>query len=367
VLTTDNFAQFQMALAHSRLFPDEHLNAGLLPQFPLSGLGFAFNGNLLSSSADPLTVVHTKNRGYPIAPTQAVTTPSGAVIAPYPLNRGLALSDFSYWTWRDTAKLDVGGPNGAGADPRRLQAVTPPGVTKVSFYPVNKVPTIGLPLLTEIRTYPDAQATGVNSFSVAIALNSSARPYFRAFASGGVNPITGNVTVVDPDQTAVATGGVNPQNGLPTIGTDNVFYYGQADFVVRISRCHTRWLDTQSAQTVFATPLLTLEGNPGPGASAVLAFRGASALTNTLPTTWKDAARYDAYGNPYSFLQLAALNLPATSFTPLYFPSTSDASWRADLSTLDGARFVQVRLSFLANAATGETTAVDSLALAYRR
>jgi hypothetical protein len=99
----------------------------------------------------------------------------------------------------------------------------------------------------------------------------------------------------------------------------------------------------------------------------VLAFRGASALTNTLPTTWKDAARYDAYGNPYSFLQLAALNLPATSFTPLYFPSTSDESWRADLSTLDGARFVQVRLSFLANAATGATTAIDSLALAYRR
>lgn len=368
VLTTDNFAQFQMALAHSKFLPDEHVSTSLLPASPLSGLSVSFNSNLLSSNADPLTVVHAKSRGYPIAPTQAVTTPSGAVIAPYPLNRGLALSDFSYWTWRDTAKLDVGGPNGLGADPRQLQNVTPPGVAKVSFYPVNKVPTIGLPLLTEIRTYPDVQASGVNSFSVAIALNSSARPYFRAFSSGGVHPITGQATVVDPDQSAFATGGINPNNGAPTLGTDNVFYYGQADFVVRISRCHTRWLDTQSSQTVFATPLLTLEGSPAPGTSAVLAFRGASSLSNALATTWRNAAYYDAYGDPYSAAQIAALNLPGTTpFAPQFFPNTSDASWRANLSSLDGARFVQVRLSFLANAATGATTAVDSLALAYRR
>jgi hypothetical protein len=176
------------------------------------------------------------------------------------------------------------------------------------------------------------------------------------------------VKVVDPDQTSLATGGVNPQNGAPTIGTDNVFYYGQADFVVRISRCHTRWLDTLSSQTVFAAPLLTLEGSPAPGASAVLAFRGASSVTNTLATTWLNAALYDAYGDSYSAAQFTALNLPGTTpFTPQFFPNTSDASWRANLSGLDGARFVQVRLSFLANAATGETTAVDSLALAYRR
>jgi len=367
VLTTDNFTHFRMALAHSRYLPDENLGGGLLPEFALSGLVAAFDANQLSASADPLTVVHDKSRGYPIAPAQAVTTPSGAVIAPYPLNRGIALSDFSYWTWRDTAKLELGGPNGAGADPRRLQAVTPPGAAKVSFYPVNKAPTIGLPLLTEIRTYPDVQATGVNSFSVAIALNISARPYFRTFSSGGVNPITGAVKIVDPDQSNVANGGVNPQNGFPTPFGDNRFYYGEADFVVRISRCHTRWLDTQSSQTVFATPLLTLEASPGPGASAVLAFRGASALTNTLPTTWRDAARYDSYGNAYTSQQSLALNLPATSFVPLFFPNSSDASWRTNLSSLDGARFVQVRMSFLANATTGATTAVDSLALAYRR
>ena len=60
------------------------------------------------------------------------------------------------------------------------------------------MPTIGLPMLMEFRTYPSTQANGQNGFRIAIAINSSANPFFRNFSTGGV--LNGQTLIVDPDQ-----------------------------------------------------------------------------------------------------------------------------------------------------------------------
>ncbi len=365
-LVADNFTQFQISLAHSRYLPDEALDFGLLPTYPASGVVTSFANNVSSPTDDPLTVVHPKARGYAVNPADAAVSPSGDVIAPYPLNRGVAPSQFSYWTWRDTSKQVVGAPNGTGADTGRLQQIVGAGASDKGFYPANKAPTIGLPLLTEFRTYPDAGANGLNSFSIAIAINSSARPFFRAYSSGGVNPLTGAVTLVDPDNANVASGGINPTNGAPTMPADNVVYYGQADFVVRVSRMHTRWIDALSSQTQFAPLLLDFANGPPLGTGVVAAFRGASAISSTSTANWLDATRYDSYGDGYTSAQLTQLGLPSSeAFVPAFFPNVADATWRSNVAALDGARFVQARLSFVCDPLTGATPVLDSFGLAY--
>jgi hypothetical protein len=367
-LVADSFTQFQISLAHSRYLPDEAVDFGLLPYYTFSGVVRTFANNVSSQAEDPLTVVHPKVRGYAVNPADAAVTPSGDVIAPYPLNRGVAPSQFSYWTWRDTSKQVVGAPNGAGADTSRLQQVVGVLASNKGFYPANQVPTIGLPLLTEFRTYPDAGANGLNAFSIAIAINSSARPFFRAHSTGGVNPMTGAVTLVDPDNANVASGGINPTNGSPTMPADNVVYYGQADFVVRVSRMHTRWIDAHSAQTQFAPVLLDFANGPPLGTGVVAAFRGASAISSTAAANWLDATRYDSYGDGYTSAQLSMLGLPSNeAFVPAFFPNAADATWRANVANLDGARFVQARLSFVCDPLTGAAPILDSFALAYGR
>lgn len=364
-LLADSFAQFQMSFAHSRFLPDEHLQASLLPSYPLSGLVTSFASNVSSPTLDPLTVVHAKSNGYVINPADVGQSTSGDVIAPWPLNRNVPPSQFQYWTWRDTAKQVVGGPNGFGADPRRMaQAAIPGAVT--GFYPVNQVPTIGLPLLTEFRTYPDVNAQGLNGFRIAIAINSSARPYFRTHSTGGPDPTTGQIRFIDPDNEPVATGGPNTSAANLTAPGDTAVPYGQADFLVRVSRMHTRWFDTNFATPRFADAVLDLRGGPTTGTQVIAAFRGASTLTNVSAAGWRDASRYDAYGDGFSGAQLQKLGLPTTaSFAPVYYPTPSDSSWSSSAPQLDGARFVQIRLTFLSDPISGAFARVDSLALAF--
>lgn len=364
-VVADSFAQFQMSFAHSRFLPDEHISQILLPDYPLSGLVSSFASNVSSNAEDPLTIVHPKTSGYVINPADAGTSMNGDAIAPWPLNRNVPPSQFQYWTWRDTGKQVLGAPNGFGADLRRLEQVGAAGAL-TGFHPANQTPTIGLPLLTEFRTYPDAAALGSNGFSIAIAINSSARPFFRAFSAGGVHPTTGQVRLIDPDNEPNATGGIDPTTGQPTFWGDNVVSYGQADFVVRVSRMHTRWFDTSYAQPQFATAIVDLRGAAPAGAQVIAAFRGASALTSNTTSGWRDASRYDAYGDGYTAAQLQKLGLPtAAAFTPVFFPLANDGAWRSSASQIDGARYVQVRLTFLSEPQTGAAARVDTLALAF--
>jgi hypothetical protein len=372
----DNFTQFQMSFAHSKYLPDEQLSTALLPNWPNSGLVAKFEDNLLDKTSDPLTVVHPKAKGYTLAPNDTKIATSGAVIAPWPLNRGVPQTEFVYWTWRDTGKIAVAAPSGDGADPQRLTQISGKGAGINKFYPVNKVPTIGLPLLMEFRTYEDAKANGQNGFKVAIALNSSSQPFFRAFSTGGINPNNpGQITKVDPDTETTAKGGVS-QNGLPSPGRDNVVYFGQGDFLVRVSRVHTIWFDTLppgSANTIYSDPVIEPGASLAPaGTQLLLAFRGATQITLNSPPPgvlpYRDANLMDAYGDGFTSAQLTLLSLSSSlSFTPQFYPVSTDKSWKSNVSAINNANFFQARVTFITNPITGLVPELTSLGFAFRR
>ncbi|MCC6409538.1 MAG: hypothetical protein IT453_20435, partial [Planctomycetes bacterium] len=255
-------------------------------------------------------------------------------------------------------------PNGYGAETSKFVEVMHVGTAGVP-YSKDHVPTIGLPLLMEFRCYPNGGAAGLNDFQIALAINSSAAPFFRAFSSGGTLA-SGQTKVVDPDAEPVATGGVSPL-GFPTLPADNVFYYGQADFVVRVSRAHTIWFDTELGAPSFATPVLEPVASLQPaGTQIVVAYRGATAIGNppsgSNGASWVNADNFDFYGESRSS---GLGGSAAAQFAPTFL--NGDGAWKSSISTLDGARYVQARISFIANAASGATPQLDSFGLAYRQ
>jgi hypothetical protein len=348
----DQYSEFRMALAHSKYLPDEFQNPmTLLPQWPLSGVSKTFDDNQLDPVGDPLKVVHPKTAGYTVNPIDSFVSATGTAMMPWPMNQNLPPAQFQRYTWRDTAITAVGGPNGAGVDVLNQVLV---GGGKAGVYAANKVPTIGLPLLMEFRCYPDASANGLNLFKINLAINSSSRPAMRAFSTGGVL-INGSQFLVDPDNTPVANGGI--VNGQPTNqGLDGVFYEGQADFVVRVSRMHTIWLDTVAFTTQHVPAVVEPSAAQQPaGTQIVLAFRGAINVTSAAGTqNSKDATRYDPYGDPQGS--------PAP-FSVTYF--NNDSSWKSTTAAVNNLRFVQVRASFIANPDTSGTPEISGLGLAY--
>ena len=199
----------------------------------------------------------------------------------------------------------------------------------------------------DFKCAPDAQALGLNALRIALAVNTAPLPVFRAFSAGGVDS-SGNVQMVDPYSDPIAMGGFNPSSnppGQPTLAVDNVFHFGQADFVVRVSVMHTIWFDTGSTATRFADAVAIERGVlPGaPGTDVAVALRGADSLGSLAGLA--DADLIDFYGEDDG--------------TPTQFFG-GDASWKSDPSDLDGARYVQARITMISDASTGRTTAVDA-------
>lgn len=349
-VVSDAFSQFEIRLAHSRFLPDESLNPALLPSFPFSGLVSTFAGNLLDPVQDPQRVVHPRARGYALDPNDRFTAPTGTVMMPFPLNRGLPASQFEYYTWRDTTITSRAAPSSPGA-PTQIEANVL-GTFPIGTYPTGFVPTIGLPLLMEFRCYPDAGALGLNGFDVSIASSSSPQPNFRAFSAGGVNS-SGSTVVRDPDLQTTALGGFAAGTGAPTPGVENTFYLGQMNLVTRISRAHTIWFDLGGPATQYSQPVVapSAAGQPA-GTQVVLAFRGATAVTGPART---DAGALDAYGNA----------APASSTVTFL---NNDAGWKNQASpALVGARLLQMRVSFVSNAETGARPELTALGLGWRR
>lgn len=367
----DNFTEFQLAVAHGFPLPDETTNTGLLPVYRFSGMVEEFNMNLLDpdpQGTDPLTVIAPKVNGYFVDPQLTQTATTGIKIFPWPFNVNVALKDFIYWTWRDTAKTKLGGRTGGGAgpgaDPQRLFQITQQGL--VGFYTQGKLPTIALPLLTEFRCYPDTAAFGLNGFKTSFAINSSYRPTFRAFSTGGV--VGTNITVVDPDASPTATGGINPMTGGSTQPVDNTVYWGQVDFVVRVSRMHTIWLDAKGASQ-FAEPVLEPNNTVQPvGTQVSVAFRGASNVFALNGTPWLDSQNYDPYGNSFTQAQLTALGNTTNPLLITYFPNPNgplQKEWTNNISTLNGASWLQARVSFVSNAESDVSAELSALGFGF--
>lgn len=352
-VVADSFPEFSITLGHGDKLPDELADPlSQFPAYPASGLGTVFSDNFL----EPGEVVHPRSSGYVVSPADLYTSTTGTVLIPYPLNRGIAVEDYQHYTWRDTSIQSVGGSSGAGVP--LDQEILINGLGPDKNYAAGSVPTIGLPLLSEFRVYPAAQGLGLNALDVSLATNSSPRPNFRAYSAGGIDA-NGNPVLVNPDFETVASGGFNPGSippGAPTMPADNTFYIGAVDFVTTKSRAHSIWLDTRSTAPSFNQA--NLLGDLPAGTSIELAFRGADAIVGGAPGQpfyiGADAAGLDPYGDP----------LPEPSAgTPSFFGG--DASWKADISSLSGARFVQVRISFLGDPVDSEVAKLDGLALSW--
>jgi hypothetical protein len=404
-VNADSFDLFEMSLSHANKLPDEALNPqtgpwALLPKFPFSGLyagGQPFAANVLSDPHNQLEVVHERGLGYVIDPANLFTNLNGTKLIPWPLNRTKAPKDYLYFTWRDTAIQGVIGDRGPGIDPQRmfnlqmpvtgmLAGDVAPGGLPASAGPnpgkqdtqLPGVPSIGMPLLMEFKCFPAQNtAVGLNALDISLAINSSARPNLRAFSSGGYNQ-SNQAVIKNPDLQSSPDGGFDPASQPPGMKTkqvaDNSLYIGQVEFVVRVSRMHTRWFDTGDVNgRLFYAPVVEPDALLQPlGTQIQLHFRGADeSSTFGAPLGGSgayDAGLLDAYGDvpPPSaagyprFDRMSEKNVGVS-----FVPGSGDFTWKTAIGAIDGATFFQCRVTFINNAATGLSPELSALGFAH--
>ncbi len=372
-VVADVYSEFEIRLSHGHYLPDEHLSpTSLLPTKPQSGLvKTAYADNVLVDPESPQAIVHPKPLGYTVNPIDLFQSTTGTLMVPYPLNKTAAGQTGTY-TWRDTAIQAEAGPNGNGIDLQIMEDVgtIPPGQTG-AIAVTGQVPSIGLPLLMEYRTYPDVGAVGLNAFDISLAINTSRIPAFRVFSAGGVDS-SGSTVLKDPDLEVVPSGGFNPFStppGQPTPPDDNSFYIGQMDLVTRISRAHTIWIDTGIGAGVdFVAPVLEPKPENQPGDTEVIvAWRGATAIVGqsgpAAAGTAFDADTIDPYGDIRN-------GVP----TPLYLGDSDDVvfvgvpndeTWKDEINDIDGARYAQARITFVGDTDAMLTSSLTSLGVAF--
>jgi len=216
------------------------------------------------------------------------------------------------------------------------------------------VPSFGLPLLVELKCFPSDLAVGLNSFDVSTANSLVSTPNFRAYSAGGVNTV-GGLEVVLPDSEDVPQGGFNANSAPPgrrtTTTADGVFYIGQLDTVVRVSRMHTVWLDSGNlVSPTWLTPILDPANTAQPtGTQVLLEFRGTqnfSTLTGPF-----NAANLDVFGNP----------VPSTLY------STTPTDWSTDVTIGNTRRYLQMRMTFFNNISTGTSPELNAVVLPFLR
>lgn len=351
---SDLYPLFEIRLAHTPWLPDEAPQANGAPRHPLSGLPALgkFDDNVLGGPRGGQVVVHPRGLGYRLRPADMFLSTSGTPLLPFPWNRSGA--ERTTYTWRDTALLGRGGPRGVGVpldievgDPLRLDT----GIG--SYYGPTEVASVGLPLLWEIRCYPTASAIGFNSLDVLLAFPGWPSPYWRAFSTGGIDT-SGRPVEVDPDLAQFPSGGFNPNSSPPGLPTpqvaDNSFYVGQIDTVVRLSRAVTIWIDTGTTEPRYVAPVLEPRLQPD-GTSILPEFRGAHDFSPDAGLGPFDAALLDPYGD----------------FREGTVVHAGDGDWSPDITSANGARFLQVRFTFFNNIDIGLAPELDSFGVAYER
>ena len=359
----DHYSEFEIALAHGARLPDEVLDpASLFPSFANSGLRASYALNVEGTQ----DVVHPRQSGYTINPADQYVSASGTVMMPFPLNAGAAPGDEEVFTWRDTALGGRAAPLGGGAPVDQFYVVNGQSVP-AKRYPANEVPSVGLPLLMEFRTFPDTGALGLNSFDVSLATNSSARPYFRAFSAGGIDQ-SQNVVFVDPDLETEANGGFiqswSPP-GAQSFGRVATFMFGSMVLVVRVSRSVTTWFAASVSGGVASNPAFTpativpaWHEQPA-GTSVEIAYRGATSVTTQ--AALDDARTLDIYGDWYA----SPVGHTASSANP-GIAFLGSVAWSDQVDDINGASYYQLRVTLNADLATGNTPSLSALGLAWR-
>ena len=361
----DFFERFEIRLSHSRRQPDESRTfTGTF--YPCSGVGAGerictpcltfvpFEDNILRDPRSSQVVVHERSLGYRVQNSDVYVGNSGTRLMPFPMNR--AGAPFVSYTWRDTAVLAKDGSDSPGI-PLKIETTEPlqivPGPSGRIAAP-GSVPAWGLPLLMEFRCFPSSSALGLNPVSIYLAQNAQQLPCFRAYSTGGTDE-SGQQVRIDPDLVLVPLGGYNPGSrppGKPTaFQADNSFYVGQLDTVVRVSRCHTVWIDSGLPDPRFFDPVVLprTEEQP-PGTRVELEFRGAVGFVGQAVTDAFDASVLDPLGDVQPF-EVQFLG--------------DDGTWTSDITERNGARYLQVRITFVNNIEAGIFPELSSLGIAF--
>ena len=239
-----------------------------------------------------------------ISPGDVFATGTGTLMIPYPMNQDVPVSEFEYYTFRDTSVYARGAPNGFGVEIVQNYAIL--GLDPMTYIPVmaaDDVSTIGLPLLMQFECFPDNESVGGNTFDISRAGVVSTRPAFRAFSEGGVDQ-SGNTILRDPDLEREANGGFNPLSnppGEPTEALDDLVYMGSLDLVTRVSRSYSIWFQTTgTTNPLFNPPTLDPLPEDQPiGSELQVSFRGASNITGNADVL-QNADTLDLYGDHYT-------------------------------------------------------------------
>lgn len=353
-LVSDFFPLFELRVGHSLWLPDEAQQTNGAPRYPFSGLpaGGKYEDNYLGGPRGGPVVVHPRGLGYRVRPADLTSSASGTPLLPFPWNHSGA--EQTSYTWRDTAIRGQGDQRGAGVpmdievgDPLRLDT----GIGE--YYPPGEVKSVGLPLLWEVRCYPNAAGLGFNSLDILLVFPGWSTPNCRVFSTGGIDT-SGQPLEKDPDLELFPSGGFNPNSSPPGAPTplvgDNSFYLGQIDTVVRLSRAVTIWIDTGTTDPRYVDPVLEPRQQPD-GTAVIPEFRGAHDFSP------------DALGAPFD----AALLDPYGDFRPGTIEHLTDGEWSPDIRAANGARFLQVRFTFVNNTEIGLMPELDSFGVAYER
>ena len=351
-VVADFFPNFEMRLAHGRKLPDETsgFNGPVYPESGLVGGPLPFTDNVLVDPRSPVKIVHSRSLGYRIDPSDLALNSHGAYLMPWPWK---AEDETDSFTWRDTAAIAKGG----GAGPGVPLDIEVGGLLFVestigSIAGPADIPSFALPLLWEIRCYPTTTGIGLNAFDISIAVvNRFPQPNFRAFSTGGID-VAGNLVTKNPDLEVAPTGGFNPNGsppGSPTfLSADNSYYMGQLDYVIRVSRAHTVWIDTEVVAPHYADPVIEPQDQP-PGTRILLEFRGADTFLGAGLAPF-DGSVLDPYGN-------------FETGTTVYHGGVD--GWTDDIQRVDGARYLQVRFSFFNDVDTRLSPMLSSLGVAF--
>jgi hypothetical protein len=378
-IINDFFERFEIRLSHSFRLPDETIDANLLPKYGGSGLVRTFAANILQDPLSPQAVVHPRSLGYQINGADLFLASSGTVMIPFPLNRVID-SPVTY-TWRDTAVTALGGPNGAGI-PLDIEAGGPLFLETNPGYVAgpDEVPSFGLPLLLEYDCFPSNRGLGLNPLDISLAINSSAIPSFRAFSTGGTNQ-SGVVELRNPDNEPFARGGFNPRSNPPGSPTsradDNGFYIGQLDAVTRLSRVHTVWINTLVDDPDLLDPVVLPVADDQPaGTEVVIEYRGADSFSlgdldaalgtvveeNTFPF---NAQRLNAYGEIFVVLPGNVHTRLGSEEFPGSIEFVNGGTWHDDIDEIDGAMFLQLRVTFVSNIDTLLSPELSAVGISY--
>ncbi len=370
-LMSEFYESFEMRLAHSKYQPDEgSALLGTQPNPTLNtGLGASdpagpFSDNVFVDPDSPQMIVHSRNLGYSINSLHASLSPNGQTLVPYPLDP-LAGGDVippETFTWRNTAALGVADPIGVGI-PLSIEADL--GIAGFSPLPPHpplsgggirrqgNVPTIGLPLLIEIWTFPTTTALGLTRSNVGLPLGfpgpaPATVPGYRTISSGFTDG-AGFRQEVNPDLSPVPTG--EPGVSAPT---DNLVYFGAIDTIAKWSRIHSVWIDAGAASNWLLPIVSPLPSEQPPGTEVRIEVRGSFGFFNPLSEAASlDASTLDPYGNFWDgTLGVNFLN--------------GESGWTDEFSDIDGARYIQLRISFKNNISTRVSPTITSLGLPFQ-